>query len=217
MGLFSAFSLLAAIGPEDSLSTPESHETVTFHDSPLNFAIDLEYVPVRYPFYSYDAGTRTGKFGNGGRVSAEWIPYAGSFGKIGIGLGVGYGTLANVPLTNGTQSSITVYPLDFFLTYRLDYFNNQFIVPYGKIGPSFSWMNQAGGEIKFYSGLDLALGLAVCLDWIDLNSAQIFDKAVGVNNTYLFAEVINSRFLAGENQPNLQRENELRFGLRFEI
>lgn len=186
-------------------------------ESPQNFAFELRFAPFTPEIDSDPAlngqapFART--FGNKPRllVSAEFdwqayrIPYVGT---IGLGVGVGYSSMSDPaqlapPLSGASAETTTleIYPFYAALVLRADTFWKRWhipLVPYGKLGLAYSiWrasntlgtshsdgVTGAGGTF----GSHVALGLSFDLNPFDEYAAREFDRALGVNNTYVFAE-----------------------------
>lgn len=199
----------------DAATTETSFRPAT--ESPLNFALDIQFLPARYPRYEYAEDVRSNNFGSGVRVAFEWLPLANKYGKGGIGGGFGYAKVGKVPMPDGSSSSIETFPLDAFLTYRLDYWNNQPIVPFVKWGMERQYARQkASNSMRRYNGWEYGGGVSILLDAIDSKSAHDFDNSIGINNTYLTIEYIKSQMAGSDREINLSRD-ELRAGLRFEM
>jgi len=197
------------------------------YDSPLDFGIDISYSPRKYTNYQYTSAVTSEMVGYAGSVNVEWLPLQ-QFGKLGLGVGSGFSVHPNVVViagggTSGEDLVATLYtvPVEFHLSYHADYFKNQIIVPYGKIGPSITFIKQnsefgySRDGILSFKGLDFAAGLQLNLNPLEKSAARDMDLATGINTSYLFAEyhVTNSM---GTNEYDLSRK-EWRLGLRFEF
>lgn len=135
------------------------------------------------------------------------IPHVGT---IGPGLSAGY-TRASDPalfqeehngtLVSGEQTTLEIFPFYGVFVLRADALWREAgipLVPYGKIGLGYAlWRasntlgtSSAGGVSgEGHSlGTQFALGLALNLNPFDAYAARNFDDALGVNNSYLFAE-----------------------------
>jgi hypothetical protein len=136
-------------------------------------------------------------------------------GSLGPALGAGYtkasglapfrqphanpdGTITSI---SGETTALETYPFYGVAVFRLDVVQQQLhipLVPYAKFGigyaiwrasnelgtSNYNGQNGVGGSL----GTHLGLGLAFNLNTFDEYSAKNFDEAVGVNNTYAFAE-----------------------------
>jgi opacity protein-like surface antigen len=135
------------------------------------------------------------------------IPHLGT---IGPGLSAGY-TKASDPalfqqehngtFVSGEQTTLEIFPFYGVLVLRADVLWRDAgvpLVPYGKIGLGYalwrasntvgtSHANGISGEGSSF-GTQVALGLAFNLNPFDIYAAQNFDDAMGVNNSYIFAE-----------------------------
>jgi hypothetical protein len=192
-------------------------------ESPLEFAFDFSYSPRKYERYVYANAVTSTEAGYGGDVTFEWIPMT-QYGKIGIGVGAGFSVHQNVVIVDADEDEVaTLYtlPLSVHLSYRADFVRNQILVPYGKVGPSMTFIKQNSGwgysrdGIQQFVGLNFGGGIELNLNPLEPGSARALDRSTGINASYLFAEydVISA---LGNATYNLAR-NEWRFGLRFEF
>lgn len=177
--------------------------------SPLNFALDLKYVPIHYR-------NLTPASGHGGQIALEWLPIGNRFGKPVLGVSAGGGHIKRVPLDDGSNAQLTTIPVTAYLGYRLDFIDNQILVPFGKVGRNVTWIKQRPGSDSRYDAWDYSLGVELCLNGIDSRSARRLDASTGINGTFLVFEWIKSIPNRGNTQPNLARE-EVQMGLRFEM
>jgi hypothetical protein len=138
------------------------------------------------------------------------------FGTLSIGGSIGYykenGSACNLSdwsPTNCTRSSadntaLRLIPLAALLIYRMDEASEQWhipIVPYGKIGLNYTiWtVTDGNGNVPNYAGgghgqggtpgWQAAVGLSLCLDFLDPGAARGFDADSGVNHSYAFFEL----------------------------
>jgi hypothetical protein len=178
--------------------------------------VDIQYVPISYPNYNWGAGP-TDQNGKGLRIGAEFIGIDGIFGKVGIGTGAGFYSIANVPISNGT-ASLRAIPVEAYLSYRLDIFQNQVLVPFFKAGPTWTSLYQWTSGSPDYSEsaytMEYTFGVEFLMDVIDPNSASSLNHRVGIRNTYAVLEYHRARFLTGA--ADLAADN-IRVGLRFEM
>ena len=132
------------------------------------------------------------------------IPYVGT---IGPGLSVGTVSMSRTARTkqtnrdSGDEYSLTIYPFTLNAVLRADAFwqDRGFpLVPYGKLGIGMAlWdASTTGGTSEFNGvkgkgatwGTNAAIGLAFALDAIDQGATRNMDNAIGINNTYFYAE-----------------------------
>jgi len=206
-----ALSIQAAEAPMDAVAD----EIVASRNqgSPLNFALDLKYVPLRFP-------NVTANSGHGMQIALEWLPigkYKGYAGKPVIGASAGYGRIRDLGTAVGGRISLNAIPVSGYLGYRADFLDNQILVPFGKISRSILFESRNPGGSSRYESWDYSAGLELCLNPIDPHSARQLDSSIGINNTYLVVEWIKSVPIEGKKQSsNLSRE-EWQVGLRFEM
>jgi hypothetical protein len=179
--------------------------------SPLQFGLDLKYVPAQYPGVSSARGY-------GGQIGFEWLPL-GSLkhyvGKPAFGVSVA-GSHIREFIPHTPYGKLTVYPLSAYFAYRLDFFDNQILVPFAKAARTVSLLSRPlNGGHRFHSW-DYSLGAELCLNALDSRSARQLDASSGINNTYVVVEWIKSVSNRGTAQANLSRE-EWQIGLRFEM
>jgi hypothetical protein len=136
--------------------------------------------------------------------------------SLGIGASVGFmqasakSTLQEDSPGGSTETSdytvLNVIPMALMLVVRVDILADKFnvpLVPYGKIGLNwYVWWILNGRELESAAGEDASggtfgwqgtVGLAFMLDVLDPMTARTFDNEVGVNHTYLFAELMWAR------------------------
>lgn len=180
--------------------------------SPLNFGLDLKYVPLQYPKVSSAEG-------HGVQIALEWLPigmYKHYAGKPVIGASVGYGRIRDLKTAPGGRVSLNSIPVSAYVGYRLDFFDNQILVPFGKIARTRIHESRNPGGGSRYESWDYSLGGEICLNAIDPVSARRLDSSTGINNTYLVVEWTRSVPLDGRVQNDLSRD-EWQIGLRFEM
>jgi hypothetical protein len=209
----------AAVGDssEEKKQKPKTHG---YQESPLNFGLDLIYSPIAYTNYVMAPGINATAAGNAIQLAFEYFPYK-DFGKVGVGINSGFFFLTNFQVASQQWASLYVFPIQLYAAYRFDYAKNQILVPFVKLGAdtSFTLQNSATGAdipgYQVYYGLDYGAGLEICMNAIDSGAARDLDYSIGINNTYLVVEVLQSAALSKGN-PNLGH-TEYRFGLRFEM
>lgn len=161
------------------------------------------------------------------------------FGSLGVGASVGYAEKYAKAFIAGTaeradqSTGFHVLPLKLLLVYRFDWLFQKYnipFVPYVKGGGVLMpWWGTKGPEIEvadslrgagYKLGVAGVAGLAMSLDFLDQRLARDFDTGMGVNHTYLFAEV-TYQYMAHEfsaDVPNLNLSSlHAMFGLGFEF
>lgn len=192
--------------------------------SPKRFALELRFGP-----YSpqIDGEFSDGKhphetfFGTDHRLMTQVefdYQFITRFGSAAVGISAGYfaekgksrvetGGESAVADESGDSTKLSLYPLALLLVYRADQLWNLLripLVPYGKIGLSYTFWNVYNGNDQVSRaettlglsgrgrggtpGWQAAAGLSLALDFIDPGSARELDSETGVNHTYIFAE-----------------------------
>jgi hypothetical protein len=192
-------------------------------ESPQHFVIEIRFSPFRPNVDSdptlHGATPYGNLFGSTPRlmVSAEFdwqafrIPH---FGTLGPGVSAGFTSIsAKAPFKDTTlgisdeNTSLGIYPFAVMAVLRVDEFWRGAgipLVPYAKVGLSYAlWRASNTLGTSSYQGVigegssigtHLALGAAFNLNVFDAYAAQNFDDAMGVNGTYLFAEVMREDY-----------------------
>jgi hypothetical protein len=192
------------------------------YESPQNFALELRFLPYSPEIDSDPAlhgQPYKNTFRSFGRLMVglefDWqalrIPHVGT---VGPGVAVGYTKMnANATFTmehdgtteSGETTSLEIIPTYAVAVFRADVFWREAhvpIVPYVKAGLGYAiWrasntlgtsnangVNGTGGSF----GTQLAIGVALNLNPLDAYAARNFDEAMGVNNTYLFGELMRA-------------------------
>ena len=190
----------------------------THYWSPLNFGIDIIFGSAQYKTLQLNStGLTTGNYSTSGYLNFEWLVLK-DFGKVAIGASAGVSVLSNVKIDTGTVN-VNVFPLGIYLSYRLDFFRHQILVPYVRVGPDISIVPfsntvngfQPGGV---YKGIDVAGGIELCLYFIAKHDSHLMDRQYGINDTFIVVEYLTSSQVG--TGPNLAH-NEVRGGLRFEF
>ena len=160
-------------------------------------------------------------FGDASRVVSgfefEWqiLKDVGSFGVSGAMLyfqAVGKGVLAATGETSPETTVLNVLPLQLNAVYRFDIPMRKYnvpLVPYAKAGLDWYlwWVLNGAGNVSSFTdgggakrrgvggtwGVHFSLGIQFQLDIIDRRMQKSFDEEVGVNHSYLFAEVVFSK------------------------
>lgn len=191
-------------------------------ESPRNFGLDLRYSAFDYRRYAFTGSDVNSQMGHGVHVALEWMPVQ-SIGKIGVGLATaGIFGLSNVQLSDNKFASLSIFPLESFISYRAEYMRDQLVVPYAKIGASVAWVRQTsetGANVpgtRTYYGRDISVGVEFCLSRMDPEASRKLDRLVGINSTYLVVEYSQSRSIGPANSPDLSLD-AYRAGLRFEL
>ena len=138
--------------------------------------------------------------GNSLFSGAEWEKeIIQKYGILAIGGGAGFIqasgkslTSVNPPQSSGESTEFQIAPVSLNLTYRLAYFKNQFLVPFGRAGLDlylFRERKEGDTIISGYrTGYHYAFGGALLLDWLSPESGVNLDLEWGINNTYLIFE-----------------------------
>jgi hypothetical protein len=212
--------------------------------SPQNFAFELRFSPYR-PAIDDEPGLAgtpyRDRFGTNPRlcigVEFDWqvfrIPYVGT---IGPGLGAGIVGMSRPAKTitgeaSGDEYSLDIYPFWLSGVLRVDapWRDLGFpLVPYGKLGLGYApWRASNTGGTSSVNGISgkgqtfgthVALGLAFALDALDGGASRNMDNAIGINNTYLYAEYywLNLNGL-GQDKALYVGTNTWAMGLAFEF
>ncbi len=216
-----AFPLLAAEESPDEVT-----EKVRYKPSPVHWGLDLQFSSARFTQWQMAPAVGVPGRNQGLHLGMDWLsPFP--WGTLTVGMGVTGGIFTNAEVGRAADgsaiyASLTAVPVDASITYRLDFFENQPLIPFGRIGLNSTFVGQTsktGGERPgVYAGFgrDLGVGLELSLGIFDRLSQNIFDSDFGVNHSYLVIEYLSSQSLLGEGQPDLSRD-ELRLGLRFEL
>jgi hypothetical protein len=160
-----------------------------------------------------------------------WFEYgfASQFLDANLGLGF-YQEMGWLQTSGGVVSDehdmLSLFPISASLTGRLDFFHEQPIVPFGRIGADY-WMwrenwyvadetstdsSRDGGKYGWHFGG----GLMLLLDGLDRGAASKLESSAGIDDTYLVAEYRRTLLVHGENQLNFST-SEFTFGLKFDF
>jgi hypothetical protein len=184
--------------------------------SAQNFALELRFAPY-YPRIDQEPGLRgtpfRDRFGDNARfyigLEFDWqtfrIPHVGT---IGPGVSVGRVSMSREARTvsgaeSGDSYSLDIYPMYLAGVLRADALWRDAgvpLVPYGKLGLAWApWVaSNTGGTSEAPDGTkgrgstlgtNAALGVAFALDVIDQGANRNMDNAIGINNTYIYAEL----------------------------
>jgi hypothetical protein len=215
-------------------------------ESPQHFAFELRFSPYSPDVDGESSlGGKTpfaDTFGSMKRllISAEmdWqayrIPYVGT---IGPGFSVGYTEFSDKSFTLGgarseEETSLLVYPMTLNAVLRVDQLWRRHsvpFVPYAKAGLAYAlWRGTNPGGTSVVGdgvtakgatfGTNFAFGVAFALDFLDEYASRNLDNAIGINNSYLFAEVY-ALTLNGLGQSSAMQlgANTWALGLAFEF
>lgn len=163
------------------------------------------------------------------------------FGSLGAGLSVGYGEVyghgvygsgTEVGKASEDSTALRLIPLKLLAVYRFDVLAKRFnipLVPFIKVGLVDVLWESLDGTGSVSKGLDGkkgqggrlgyegALGLSLLLDFFDQTLADEFDKDVGVNHSYLFAEYRIDRIDGFGSKGIILSDNILSGGLALEF
>ena len=187
---------------------------------PTSAGLNIQYVPISYSHYLWNGQSTNNHVGDGLMLSAEWLPIV-HYGKLGIGLGLGYYILRNVQYSPTASATLNTFPIESYLTYRFDYTKNQILVPFIQGGPSIVFAGQTNSHAsgpQTFKGLDYAAGVELGLNALDPTTARDAAYSLGIHNTYVIFEYLRSDYLGTPptTGPDLIHA-EYRIGLRFEM
>ncbi len=199
---------------DDDLGSYREHKSPADRGSPQHFALEFRGGPYRPEIdsaFSNGAQPYQATFGSSPAIALgleiDWqayrIPYVGT---IGPGFGVGYfnqsavaNNLSGGP--SGEHTYMTIFPMYLVGVLRIDELAREAsipLVPYGKAGFGYGlWTTGNDGGVSVRDGvrgeghtfgLHFAAGLALQLDFLDMDTAVRFDESIGVNHTYFFVE-----------------------------
>jgi hypothetical protein len=215
--------------------------------SPQHFAAEIRFSPFT-PNVDSDpalngATPYQNVFGTAPRlmVSGEFdwqalrIPHVGTLGP---GVGAGFMTVTDpATFTNGggpsaENTSLSIYPFLAMAVFRVDEFWREAhvpLVPYAKAGLNYSlWRASNTLGTSNYNGVvgsghsigtHLAIGLSFNLNVFDSYAAQNLDDSLGINGTYIFAELARDDLtgLGIQDHPLRVGGTNWDFGLAFEF
>lgn len=239
---FACAGVLVARGASAlELGTPASEHPFR---SPQNFAFELRFSPYR-PAVDDEPGLKgtpfKDRFGDHPRLCVgfelDWqvfrIPYVGT---IGPGIGAGIVGMSRPATTksgrpSGDEYSLDIYPMYLSGVLRADTFWRGIgfpVVPYAKLGLGYAlWRASNSGGTSSSGGVSgkgqtfgthMALGVAFALDALDSGASRNMDNAIGINNTYFYAEYywLNLNGL-GQDKALYVGTNTYAMGLAFEF
>jgi hypothetical protein len=191
------FAGLLIIGLVGLVLPPRAEAAPEDFASPLHFAVELHYSPIKFSSYFIDpvTGLAAAPSQSAAGFWAEWMPIT-QWGKLGVGLGYQYIFDRVAVYSSGDSAKVLAHAAEVGLTYRLDYLRNQYVVPYGRFAVALLFprlvQTLSGTETKAnlasQKGTELAFGAEVLLDWLEPRSAANLDREQGINNLFLFAE-----------------------------
>ena len=171
-------------------------------------------------------------------VELDYQLYRG-FGSVAIGGAMGYASADGYALTVDEEQSIDETGLSFMpwrlmLIYRFDYLATRFNIPfvvYGKLGVDYYmwWITDGSGDVALNDGgasgsggsfgWNGTVGVAFLLDWLAPRMASGFDVEWGVNNSYLFAELLYANIdgFGSGSALDLSNDGSLQIGFALEF
>jgi opacity protein-like surface antigen len=187
-----------------------------------NFAFELGFHKAAYPDYDWTEGrgATSSASANSYRLAFEYLPLNPDYGRLGLELGFAYQRFRDYPMNANRKDDLEAMPLSLGLKYGFTYFENQWFMPYGKVGAVGTWFRQTSDstpEIRsqFGWGWEWALGVGLLLDNVDKRTAHTFEQEIGVKNTFATIEYAEVKPLSW---AGLSPKHEaLRFALRFEF
>lgn len=189
---------------------------------------DLEF---RYgPFLSQAEGPLTDAFGStDNRLLRGDFGWCSNFAEVDFGFGLwqdGGSLVFGDGTESGDDNQLLAFPLSIDGTLRLDFWKEQPVVPYGRVGADLwlwneSWQAEydAGGGDSVTAGTwgwHWGAGLAVLLDGIDLSASSRLETVAGVNDTYLVAEYRQSYALGDASEILDFTSSDVTVGLKFD-
>jgi hypothetical protein len=210
-------------------------------ESPRNFTLELKLGPYT-PLFSRsfpENDPYTQLFGVNpmlmGEVGLEYMIWQ-RFGTLSGAVTVGYAEKFGKALIAGTtqfadeSTGIRLITIRPGISYRFDWAairHNVPLVPYVKGSfVAIPWWIEKGQKIETYEGveargvafgLSFTAGLSLMLDFLDQRLARDFDSSVGVNHTYLFAEINLQETFRSSTVPITFSSQYWLFGLAFDL
>lgn len=131
-------------------------------------------------------------------------------GEFGYAQVSGFGVAHDSDLDTQDETALHMFPFSISLVYHFDVLATRYqvpLVPYVKVGFDYYvwWVTNGLGDTAEYQAEDsttlfegaggtfgwhVQAGIKLLLDFLAPQMAQTFDNEVGVNNTYLFAEML---------------------------
>ena len=158
------------------------------------------------------------------------------WGPLGVGAGIGFGSVSGkgVYAESGEESkdstSLSLLPLRLMAVYRFQYLDRRGIplIPFVKagLGYTFWWSKGTDGSVSKIDGrkarggkwgYNLAIGLALSLNFIDRTLARDADRLWGLNDTHILIQFVHATAdNFGGSGFDLSRDS-LHLGLGFEF
>lgn len=167
-----------------------------------------------------------------GKVNKSFgVEYGATTRLVELDAGIGfYQELGFLPTETGEASvehdMLTLVPLTLSGTLRLDFFHEQVLVPFGRIGGDYvmwreNWYVYEGStEESARKGAKLgwhwAAGGMILLDGLDEKASSRLEATAGIDDTYLVVEYRRTQLPKGENVLLLSAE-QLNFGVKFDF
>ncbi len=213
--LVSLLGAVAVAGAARTASAQDLGQQARYVQSPQHFALEFRFGPYwpqvdsqpglsGTPYHDVYGGGADFYFGAEFDWQALRIPH---FGTIGPALAAGYTkSSAKAQLSSGGGASqedtnLEIFPFYGVAVLRVDVFEHDYgvpLVPYVKGGVGLAlWNTSTDTGISHYQGvrgegltpgLQLAVGMALSLNWLDPRAALRLDTSVGINYTNLFGE-----------------------------
>lgn len=211
----STLGVLAIAGAARSAMAQDLETTQRYVQSPEHFTLEARFGPYwpqvdtqpglsGTPYHDVFGGSAEFYFGGEFDWHALRIPH---FGTIGPGIAAGYvKASAKAQLSSGGGASsedtrLEIYPFYAVGVLRVDVFERDYgvpLVPYGKLGVGLAlWNSSTNTGISYDQGvrgegltpgLQVAVGMALSLNWLDQRAALRLDTSAGINYTNLFGE-----------------------------
>ncbi len=224
------------------LASPAAAQSVSPQTASLDFRVSSYKPGIDNAFSGHSPYADVMKDGDlGFGFSVDWRIWH-AFGEFAAGLGIGrWSHQGTALLTDGSASNdktqLTIIPLTLDAVYRFDILAERYefpIVPYARVGAVYGlwWMLDGVNNISTYTtkagksvraiggtgGLQGTIGLRLLLDVFEPGAARSFDIEMGVNHSYLFAEVqklwLND---FGSSKSIDLSDTVLAFGLAFDL
>jgi hypothetical protein len=213
---FSALLLtLAFLAPLAQAAEPQESKLEigdSKREKPSVGAFEMGLFVPQFPLYRAAGLSPAQSQAVGLRLTGEWIPLSGWMGKLTLGLGAGYGKIAETP----SSAFVEAFPLEATLGYRGVWWEGQLLVPYIAAGGSVTFLHQqfVPGMQRF-KGLEWGGGLALNLSFLDGMMGELKDHHSLARHTYIAVDYRNIRNLGEVQVPDLSRD-EIRVALRVE-
>lgn len=170
-----------------------------------------------------------------GELGLEYLAWQ-KFGTIAGGVSVAYAEkfakafVADTDIRANQSTGLRILTIRPTVTYRFDWAALRHkvpLVPYVKAQfVAMPWWILNGGEIETFDGkpgqgvsfgVAGTVGLSIMLDILDQRLARDFDSSVGVNHTYIFAELNVQEMFARTALPLGLSSRHWLFGLAFDL